>query len=53
VLLATNLSGHIDPAFTCLIVVAVTFQLPNVDERLEIWRLEFPDARGSDGAGND
>jgi hypothetical protein len=42
VILATNLSKNIDPAFLRRIHIAVEFRMPDAPQRLAIWRLSFP-----------
>jgi len=43
VVLTSNLSGNIDPAFLRRIHISVEFPLPDEDERLAIWKTSFPD----------
>lgn len=42
VVLTSNLSGNIDPAFMRRIHVSVEFPLPEQEERLVIWKSSFP-----------
>jgi hypothetical protein len=43
-ILATNMRGHLDPAFLRRIHVTVEFTLPQAAERLGLWQRSFPAA---------
>ncbi|MCB9137794.1 MAG: ATP-binding protein [Caldilineaceae bacterium] len=49
-ILATNLSGNLDEAFTRRLHFAVDFPFPRVDDRRRIWETLFPDQMPRDPA---
>jgi SpoVK/Ycf46/Vps4 family AAA+-type ATPase len=44
VVLTTNMKGALDSAFLRRIVYKIAFELPDLDERISLWRYHLPDS---------